>query len=175
MAVRKKSLRPVFSISNPEIYLTTSADETREIGAVFSRRLKAGDIVFLSGELGSGKTTFVQGIARGFGIKRFVRSSSFMLVNEYDTRPLKLYHMDLYRIEGCQLDGLGLEEYLCGEGVCLIEWAEKIEKMDVPHYDVRISWQGENERKIEIRYKGKEKQSTSERNRVGQKRQKKKR
>lgn len=151
MAKKKRSTAPVSCTSGkPEVHLSTSADETRRIGIAFGKRLKAGDTVYLSGDLGSGKTTFVQGVVKSFGIRRFARSSSFILVNEYDTRAVPLYHMDLYRLEGCEIGSLGLEEYFCGKGICLVEWADRLTRLSPPYYDVRLSWQGEHERKIEI-------------------------
>jgi tRNA threonylcarbamoyladenosine biosynthesis protein TsaE len=116
-----------------------------------ARLLRAGDVVFLKGELGGGKTTLVQGIARGMGVRRFVRSSSFILVNEYAVRPLKLYHMDLYRLAHCEVENLGLEEYLFGDGITVVEWAERMEPLQLqPACEVRLSWISETRRKIEV-------------------------
>jgi tRNA threonylcarbamoyladenosine biosynthesis protein TsaE len=109
-------------------------------------------VVYLSGELGAGKTTLVQGIARGFGIDGFVRSSSFMLVNEYEGRSIKLYHIDLYRLESGQAEGFGLEEYINDRGsVSLIEWADRLTGTTVsPDWEIHLSWQSESTRKIGI-------------------------
>jgi tRNA threonylcarbamoyladenosine biosynthesis protein TsaE len=151
MAPRKKSPPAATSTSRRETVVSASSDQTRRIGARLARGFVAGDVVFLKGDLGSGKTTLVQGIARGLGIRHFVRSSSFILVNEYASRPLKLYHMDLYRLAGGEVENLGLEEYLYGDGVTVIEWAERMESLEMPAtYEIRMSWVSETERKIEI-------------------------
>ena len=79
----------------------------------------------LSGTLGAGKTTLTQGVAWGLGADEYARSPTFVLVNEYAAR-LPIYHMDLYRLDSfAEVDGLGLDDYLFGDGVCVIEWADK--------------------------------------------------
>lgn len=107
--------------------ITQSAAETIELGRALARRLKSGDVVAFFGELGSGKTTMIKGIAAGLGVTETVRSPSFVIVTEYRGR-VPVYHIDLYRLEGLSaLDGVGLEDYLGGDGVCLVEWAERAE------------------------------------------------
>jgi tRNA threonylcarbamoyladenosine biosynthesis protein TsaE len=99
--------------------------ETGTIGATIGRMAKAGDLVLLTGDLGAGKTCLTQGIAAGLGVTERVFSPTFVLVREYKGR-LPLYHMDFYRLEKLQeISDLGLEDYLCGKGVCSIEWAER--------------------------------------------------
>ncbi|MCB4791803.1 MAG: tRNA (adenosine(37)-N6)-threonylcarbamoyltransferase complex ATPase subunit type 1 TsaE [Elusimicrobia bacterium] len=133
--------------------MSSSAKQTIKVGKDFSKLLKTGDLVCLSGELGSGKTTFAKGIARGFGIKEFVRSSSFVIVNEYKTKNIKLYHIDLYRLTAKSLKNVGLEEYLNTDGVSIIEWAEKINYKKLHGYwDVKITWLGDKKRKIAASY-----------------------
>ena len=111
-------------------------------------------MVFLRGELGSGKTTFVQGMAGGLGIKGFIRSSSFVIVNEYKGKKTKLYHIDLYRLEKKDLNNIGLDEYLNGGGVCVIEWAQKMQvKRFHNFWDIEIAWEDEKSRKIKVGYK----------------------
>jgi len=151
MAQRKKLPQKVTSTSHYKTLITASAEETRAFGDHLARSLKAGDVIFLKGDLGTGKTTFVQGIARGLGIRAFVRSSSFVLVNEYAAHPLNLHHMDLYRLAVGEVEDLGLEEYLFGDGVTVIEWAERIEPLSMPFsHEIRMSWVSENMRKIEV-------------------------
>lgn len=107
---------------------THSPEETQDLGERIGGLLESGDIVLLFGDLGAGKTTLVQGMARGLGVARdeYVRSPSFTLVNQYRGR-IPVYHIDLYRIDSSgELDDLGLEELLMSEGVLIIEWAEKI-------------------------------------------------
>jgi len=104
--------------------VTASADETERLGAGLAAGLAAGDVLVLSGPLGSGKTRFVAGLARGLGVRSRVRSPSFTLLNEY-RGALPLHHLDLYRLEGGDVDGLGLEE-LVDEGALAVEWGEKL-------------------------------------------------
>ncbi len=106
---------------------TSSAQETIELGYTVGRLLKPGDVVCLYGELGAGKTTFIKGVARALGIdEKEITSASFVIIAEhYGEHPL--YHIDLYRIEGeDSLFDTGVDEYLQGDGICLIEWAERL-------------------------------------------------
>ena len=100
------------------------AEQTRRLGAHLGVLLRAGDVILLEGEFGSGKTTFTQGIARGLGIdSRYVNSPTFTLINEYPGVVVPLYHIDLYRLDGQeQISTLGLEEYFGGDGVTVVEW-----------------------------------------------------
>jgi len=112
-------------MSNTLNLVTHSADETRQVGRVLGSNARAGDLYLLSGPLGAGKTCLVQGIAFGLGIAEYARSPSFVIVNQYRGR-LKVYHIDLYRLEDAQeVQDLGLEEYLEGDGVCAVEWPER--------------------------------------------------
>jgi tRNA threonylcarbamoyladenosine biosynthesis protein TsaE len=104
-----------------------SAEETRRFGEWLSQFLEPRDVVGLAGELGAGKTMLVQGIGRGLGVEEQVKSPSFTIVNEY-SGTIPLYHVDLYRISSDDFFKLGLEEYLYGDGVVAIEWADKIQE-----------------------------------------------
>lgn len=107
-------------------YVTRSPEETFGLGKQLGQKLKDGDIVALCGDLGAGKTMFAKGIAAGLGITEEVTSPTFTLLKEYEGR-LKLYHFDLYRIEEEEeLKETGFYDYLGGEGVCVIEWADKV-------------------------------------------------
>lgn len=101
-------------------------EQTRRLGAHLGKLLRRGDVILLEGEFGTGKTTFTQGIARGLEIDaRYVNSPTFTLINEYKGGRLPLYHIDLYRLEGMeQIGTLGLEDYLEGPGVVVIEWPQ---------------------------------------------------
>ncbi len=102
-----------------------SQGDTHAIGRAIGAGLAAGDVLLLSGTLGAGKTTLTQGVAWGLGADEYARSPTFVLVNEYPAR-LPIYHMDLYRLDSfAEVDGLGLDDYLFGDGVCIIEWADK--------------------------------------------------
>jgi tRNA threonylcarbamoyladenosine biosynthesis protein TsaE len=102
-------------------------ERTEEIGYALGKRLKAGDVVALFGDLGSGKTTMVRGIARAFGIaRRDVTSASFTIIAEYPGNP-PFFHIDLYRIESQEeLDGAGVWDCIGGDSVAVVEWAEKL-------------------------------------------------
>jgi tRNA threonylcarbamoyladenosine biosynthesis protein TsaE len=141
-----------------KIVETKSATETIELGKRLGKLLQAGDAVALTGNLGSGKTTLTQGLARGLGVKRkdYVTSPSFTLIKEHKGR-IPIYHIDLYRIDNIkEIFNLGYEEYFYGEGVAIIEWADKIKKL-LPREVLIINLEiiGENRRKIELVPKGK--------------------
>jgi len=113
---------------------THSASDTLILGERIGQLLKAGDNIFLFGDLGAGKTTLTQGMARGLGVSKneYVRSPSFTLVNEYSGR-MPVFHIDLYRIDSSpDLENLGLEETFNGKGVVIVEWAEKLFAGDEP-------------------------------------------
>ena len=108
---------------------SNSYEETQKFAEEFSKTLKAGDVLCMYGDLGVGKTAFVQGLAKGLGIDEPITSPTFTIVNEYSGR-LPLYHFDVYRIGDVEeMDEIGYEDCFYGEGVCLIEWAELIEEL----------------------------------------------
>ena len=104
--------------------VTAAPGETERLGEALAAALCAGDVIVLTGPLGAGKTRLVAGLARGLGVAARVRSPSFTLLNEY-RGTLALHHLDLYRLEGADTDGLGLEEVV-EEGVLVAEWGEKL-------------------------------------------------
>ena len=123
-----------------------------EFGGRLARELRRGDVIALSGELGAGKTALVKGVARGLGIAVEVTSPTFTLIHEYGGGRLALYHIDLYRIDSLpQALAIGIEDYLNGTGVTVIEWAERIASLLPPHTTrIRIESLGENTRRIEV-------------------------
>jgi tRNA threonylcarbamoyladenosine biosynthesis protein TsaE len=135
-------------------FISHSPAETEALGEKFGRAAQYGFVFALSGELGAGKTQLVKGFARGLGISARVHSPTFTLVNEYDGGRLKLFHLDLYRLETReQILSAGLEEFLQPDGVAVIEWAERLEngkwKMENGTIKkVRIEIIGDIERKI---------------------------
>ncbi len=131
--------------------LSKSEAETKDIGRRLGEKLKRGDVVCLYGELGSGKTTMVKGIASAFGIdERDVTSASFTIIVEYNT-DVPFYHIDLYRLSQKEASDIGLDEYLGGDGVSVIEWAERAED-EIPEKSIKVNlnYTGENSREIEI-------------------------
>lgn len=102
-----------------------SPEETQRIGAAIGACAQPGDVALLCGDLGAGKTCLTQGIARGLGVEGYVRSPTFVLVTIHQGR-LPLYHIDIYRLDHVtEVLDLGLDEYLAGDGVSVIEWADK--------------------------------------------------
>jgi tRNA threonylcarbamoyladenosine biosynthesis protein TsaE len=132
---------------------TYSAEETIVAGSTYASFLKTGDVLALFGELGTGKTRFIQGVCKGLGVREHVASPTFVIVNEYNTGRLKVYHFDFYRIKSlAEAREIGFEEYLDGNGVCLIEWADRVKDLLPPkRYDVQLKLgNDENTRLIEI-------------------------
>jgi tRNA threonylcarbamoyladenosine biosynthesis protein TsaE len=133
---------------------SNSAAQTFEIARLIGEKAKDGDLFALSGELGSGKTCFTRGLAHGLGVSAEyqITSPTFTLINEYPAR-CKLYHFDVYRLSGySELEDLGYEEYFAGDGVVVIEWAEKIAKL-ISRDGIFINFEyvDENSRKMIIR------------------------
>ena len=135
--------------------VTRAPEETRELGRHVGALAQAGDVYLLSGNLGAGKTCFTQGIARGLGIEDYVMSPSFVILREHQGR-LQLYHIDLYRLEGvAETADLGLDDYLFGQGVCVVEWAERARSvLPAEHLAVNIEYAGDEERCFQIEAKG---------------------
>lgn len=107
-------------------FISNSREETIKIACDFAKRLKAGDIVCLNGDLGVGKTAFVAGVAEAFGYDGYTSSPTFTLVNEYIAE-IPIYHFDVYRIDySDEMYDIGIDDYLFGDGICIIEWAERI-------------------------------------------------
>lgn len=134
---------------------TASADETRERGRALARVLEAGSVVALNGELGAGKTTFVQGLAEALDCREPVSSPTFVLLRIYHGR-LPVYHFDAYRLDGPRaLDDFGADEYFWGDGVSLIEWASQVEEALPPdHLTVELAHEGESSRRLRLHASG---------------------
>jgi len=112
------------------IYQTQSATETQKLGQRLGQRLQAGDVLCLSGDLGAGKTTFIQGIGQGWGLDGRMTSPTFVIVRQYDHPDHKttLFHLDTYRIQSDgDAESIGLDDMLSGEHIVLIEWAEHVQ------------------------------------------------
>lgn len=128
-----------------------TAEATRDLAARLGAHLRRGDVIALHGDLGAGKTCFAQGLAAGLGVEGLVTSPTFIMIGEYAGR-LPLYHVDLYRTGGlAEIQALGLDDLLDGDGVTVIEWAEKAEPLLPPRtIRVRLEGVGDQPRVIEV-------------------------
>ena len=132
-------------------FFTHSADETTALGYKIGKKLKKGDIIAMHGTLAAGKTTITKGIAQALDISEEITSPTFCLISEYYGK-MPLYHMDVYRLDGTEdFINLGVDDMLYGDGVCIIEWSEKImDELPKNTIILRILPQDDNSRKIEI-------------------------
>ena len=131
--------------------VSRSEAQTRRFGARLGALLQRGDVICLAGELGTGKTCLAQGIGRGLGVEGPITSPSFTLIGEYRARTgMPFYHIDLYRIAGPEEAlALGLEEYFYGEGVCVVEWADRApEALPAEHLWIALRYLDETKRGI---------------------------
>ncbi len=134
-----------------------SAAAMRQFGVEFAARLRPGDSVLLHGDLGAGKTTFTQGVAEGLGVQGAVQSPTFTLVREHEGREMRLYHLDLYRLDDPdELENIGYETYLDpSDGVSLIEWPERAgDWLPTSFWLLRIEHRGGDHRLIEMEWYG---------------------
>lgn len=120
---------------------TESPEETQRLGTILGQLAQPGDVFLLGGGLGVGKTCLTQGIAWGLGVEGYATSPSFVVINQYQGR-LPFYHIDLYRLDRIEeVIELGLDDYLYGRGVCVVEWAEKaLDVLPKEHLLVKISF-----------------------------------
>lgn len=141
-----------------EIFETNSAEETENLGRTLAEKATEGQVYTLIGDLGVGKTVFTQGFATGLNIDEPICSPTFTIVQEYDTGRLPFYHFDVYRIGDIEeMDEIGYEDYVYGDGVCLIEWANLIEEI-LPEKYIQVTIEknlekGFDYRKITVEYK----------------------
>ena len=120
-----------------ERHVSNGESETIRIAQKFAQSLVPGSVVALSGELGSGKTVFARGVAVYLDVKQQVTSPTFTLINEY-CGDIPLYHMDLYRLNTLpEIEDIGVEDYFYGDGICLVEWAEKLKGL-LPEHAITI-------------------------------------
>jgi tRNA threonylcarbamoyladenosine biosynthesis protein TsaE len=134
-------------------YISETAKQTEEIGFELAKDLQGGDVICLYGELGAGKTTITQGIARGLGVKSRVISPTFALLKQYESDKSSqnnvkhVYHLDLYRLEDEKsVKSIGIQEIIeDSEGIVIVEWPEKMNPfLPTKHIDIRISEQGDS-------------------------------
>ncbi|HEY9781123.1 MAG TPA: tRNA (adenosine(37)-N6)-threonylcarbamoyltransferase complex ATPase subunit type 1 TsaE [Leptolyngbyaceae cyanobacterium] len=130
------------------------AEATRSLGITLGRSLKPGTVIFLEGDLGSGKTTLVQGMGTGLGITESIVSPTFTLINEYTEGRLPLYHLDLYRLQLQEVAAMQLESYWEGIelplGIVAIEWADRLDYKPPSYLRICLTYQGDDERIVEF-------------------------
>ncbi len=125
-------------------FISKCEQDTIEFASKFASKLSKNDIIILSGELGSGKTKFVQGVLKYFGLENEISSPTFTIVNEYYAKDVNIYHFDVYRLEDIdEFYAMGGEEYF-EKGICFIEWGEMIEPI-LPNNHIKITFQKSNE------------------------------
>ena len=133
---------------------TLSPQETQELGRRLGAQAQQGDLLLLTGALGTGKTTFTQGVAWGLDVQEYAHSPTFVLVHEHQGR-LPLFHLDLYRLDDPrEVEELGLDEYLA-EGVCVVEWAEKALELFPPeHLLIELTEVDPSQRRLRLTPRG---------------------
>ncbi|NLP31421.1 MAG: tRNA (adenosine(37)-N6)-threonylcarbamoyltransferase complex ATPase subunit type 1 TsaE [Clostridiales bacterium] len=135
--------------------ISKSEKQTEELGLKLAEELKPGTVIALIGDLGSGKTALTKALAKGLGIEEQVTSPTFTIIQEYSGGRLPLYHFDVYRLEGEEdMYELGYEDYFYGDGVCVVEWADRIKEL-LPKNTIYINidyGSQENERIYNIKY-----------------------
>ena len=133
------------------IYETANPDQTESLGRMFGEKAQAGEIFCLDGDLGTGKTVFARGFARGLGIEEIINSPTFTIIAEHEGGRLPFYHFDVYRIgDPEELEEIGYEEYFFGEGVTLIEWASLVREL-IPDDAIFISIRKDPEKGFDYR------------------------
>ena len=140
------------------VYKSNSPKETENLAKAFAKKLEKGDVICLSGDLGVGKTAFVQGLAKGLGIEEYISSPTFTIVNCYSGK-LPFYHFDVYRIgDSEEMFEIGYEEYVYGDGISVIEWPQLISDiLPEKRYDIEIKKNldiHENFREITVEKRG---------------------
>jgi tRNA threonylcarbamoyladenosine biosynthesis protein TsaE len=133
-----------------------SPGQTQRLGSHLGELAEVGDVFLLIGTLGTGKTCLTQGIAWGLGVKEYAFSPSFVIIREYHGR-LTLYHIDFYRLDRIEeIVDLGLDEYLYGNGICVVEWAEKgIAVLPQEYLTIELSYISDTQRSISLEPRGK--------------------
>ena len=131
-------------------------EETQRIGVCLGKQAQSGDVFLLVGDLGAGKTCLTQGIAWGLDIEDYALSPSFVIMRELYGR-LPLYHIDLFRLEHlAEIEDLGLDDYLYGDGVCVVEWAEKgLALLPPEHLLIELDFRDDSQRSLHLQTHGK--------------------
>ncbi len=135
-------------------FVSASNEQTIQIGQTLGKYLKPGDVVLLIGDLSAGKTTITKGIGQAIGVKKIINSPTFTIVKEYRGK-FPLYHLDLYRLDGLNQD-FDLEEYIEGDGLCVIEWPYQVKEILPKEYlEIFLERLDQNNRRIKISSHGK--------------------
>jgi tRNA threonylcarbamoyladenosine biosynthesis protein TsaE len=137
-----------------KVFIANSSKETQKVGNEFAKFLEKGDVICLYGDLGSGKTTFVQGLAQGLEIKHRIISPTFIIVRSYELDSVNFYHIDLYRIgSNTDIRSLGIEEIIGDQNnIVVVEWAEKLKNyLPKNRIDIKFNYGKDNVRKILFR------------------------
>jgi tRNA threonylcarbamoyladenosine biosynthesis protein TsaE len=135
-------------------------EATLKLGELLGQNLSAGIVILLEGDLGSGKTTLVQGLGKGLGLKEPIVSPTFTLINEYLEGRIPLYHLDLYRLEGATIEQLHIESYWDSEevelGIVAIEWAKRLPYKPEKYLEIKLIYTPQNTRQATLRFVGME-------------------
>ncbi|MGM9972303.1 MAG: tRNA (adenosine(37)-N6)-threonylcarbamoyltransferase complex ATPase subunit type 1 TsaE [Anaeroplasmataceae bacterium] len=134
---------------------TNNYEDTIKLGYLIGQRLVGGDVVLLDGDLGAGKTTFTKGIGKALGVSKVINSPTFTIVKEYNGTNIKLYHLDLYRLDGVG-DDFDLEEYFSNEAICVCEWPfQAVDVLPVDYLMITIKRIDDNKREFTLDGRGK--------------------
>ena len=132
-------------------YISRGVEDTSRLAEQLALLFIPGTVMTLDGDLGAGKTTFSQAVAKAIGVKEIVNSPTFTIIKEYEGDRFPFYHMDVYRLSMEEADELGLDDYFYGQGVTLVEWASIIEELLPPsRLALRIEHEGEEGRRIQL-------------------------
>lgn len=137
-------------------FITHSPVETQRLGRVLGRLLDGHELICLEGELGTGKTTLIQAVGRAQGVTTPITSPTFTLVNEYQGQKGKIYHVDLYRLSSPEeIVQAGIDSYFYGDGICLLEWAEKAQSiLPAQFLYLILAHAGDDNRHVTVKSKG---------------------
>ncbi len=134
--------------------LLRTLDQTQSLARLLGEMATPGTVILLRGGLGSGKTTFVQGVGAGLGISTVINSPTFVLIQEYWEGRLPLFHADLYRLDPLSILDLGLEELWSGPGIVAVEWPERLPELPQHWLDLQLEWIGDQTRRLQIQWQG---------------------